>query len=636
MCGIIGYCGHRPAVPLVIEGLSRLEYRGYDSSGIAYLQARKLEIVRAEGKLAMLEAKLANNASTLATISIGHTRWATHGLPVERNAHPHSSQNKALAIVHNGIIENYQELKDELLQKGYVFASDTDTEVLANLISFELDALLVTAFGVGAEFSEKAEEYILKSNQSSSCFLEIVELAFRNALNKVHGAYAVVLLSPMIPQNIFAARLAAPLLLGIGVGEFFVASDVPAFLPYTKDVIFLEDSEIALLSANYYEVKSLETGKKIEKQVQNIPWDIQGAAKDGHKHFMLKEIMEQPKVLRDCLMGRVQNGKVLLPEFDDIAIPSRIRILACGTSYNAGLWSQNYFESLSHIPVTVEIASEFRYRKPLLSEGELVLVISQSGETADTLGALRLCKQMGHTVVGLCNVLGSSLAREATATLYTQAGPEISVASTKAMLSQMVLLLLLASYFGQRQGITDQNTIENTDKMLHELTLLPAILEKILPDLRTRAGELAKKYAFAQSFFYLGRGVAYALALEGALKLKELSYIHAEGYASGEMKHGPIALIEPDFPTFVVAFDDEHFPKVRSGILEVQSRQGKVIALVQENCRMECEDMWYLPKSSLPEFLALPAMQLFSYEMADYLGKDVDQPRNLAKSVTVE
>jgi len=272
----------------------------------------------------------------------------------------------------------------------------------------------------------------------------------------------------------------------------------------------------------------------------------------------------------------------------------------------------------------------------LLSEGELVLVISQSGETADTLGALRLCKQMGHTVIGLCNVLGSSVAREAKATLYTQAGPEISVASTKAMLSQMVLLLLLASYFGQKQGVVDRDSIKNNKNMLHELTLLPKILEEILPGLHQKAGELAKKYAFAQSFFYLGRGTAYALALEGALKLKELSYIHAEGYASGEMKHGPIALIEPDFPTFVVAFDDEHFPKVRSGILEVQSRQGKVIALVQENCKVECEDMWYLPESKLPEFLALPAMQLFSYEMADYLGKDVDQPRNLAKSVTVE
>ena len=635
MCGIIGYCGHRPAVPLVLEGLSRLEYRGYDSSGVAYLQTKKLEIVRAEGKLAMLEDKLAHNPNSLATLSIGHTRWATHGLPVERNAHPHKSQNNALAIVHNGIIENYQELKDELVRLGYVFLSDTDTEVLANLISFELDALLVVEFGAGAEFSKKAEEYIAKSNQDAYMYLELLEKAFCNALKKAHGAYAVVLLSPMIPKNIFAARLAAPLLLGIGVGEFFVASDVPAFLPYTKDVVFLEDKEIVLLSASSYEVKSLETGKKIEKQVNHISWDLQGAAKDGYKHFMLKEIMEQPKVLRDCLMGRVHNGKVSLTELDEITIPSRIRILACGTSYNAGLWSQAYIESLSNIPVTIEIASEFRYRNPLLSKDELVLVISQSGETADTLGALRLCKKMGHTVIGLCNVLGSSVAREAQATLYTQAGPEISVASTKAMLSQMVLLLLFAAYLGQRQNLKGE-TLDNREKMLHELTLLPGILDKILPNLRQKAGVLAKKYAFAQSFFYLGRGTAYALALEGALKLKELSYIHAEGYASGEMKHGPIALIDPEFPTFAVAFDDEHFPKVRSGILEVQSRQGKVIALVQENCKVECDDMWYLPQSNLPEFLALPAMQLFSYEMADYLGKDVDQPRNLAKSVTVE
>lgn len=637
MCGIIGYCGHRPAVPLVIEGLSRLEYRGYDSSGIAYLQAQHLEILRAEGKLIALENKLAKRPNVLATLSIGHTRWATHGLPVEKNAHPHQSCNGAIAIVHNGIIENYQELKDFLISQNMSFASDTDTEVLANLIAYELDILLKAE--CGSIFLENERMYREDAQKDEEHFLGIIEKAFSSALKKAHGAYAVVMLSPLIGKYILAARLAAPLLLGIGVGEYFVASDVPAFLPYTKEVVFLEDKEIAVLSATSYVVKSLETGDILEKAINHIPWDLQGAAKDGHKHFMLKEIMEQPKVVRDCLAGRVVDGQVFLPELKALEVPSRIRIVACGTSYNAGLWSQAYFENIAGIAVSIEIASEFRYRKPLLDKDELVLVISQSGETADTLGALRLCKELGHTVLGLCNVLGSSVAREADICLYTQAGPEISVASTKAMLSQMVLLFLIASFFGQRkaeQNISQIMPMNRRAELLEELIRIPSFLEDSLPALRKRAKELAKKYAFAKSFFFLGRGVAYALAIEGALKLKELSYIHAEGYASGEMKHGPIALIEPDFPSFVVIFDDEHFPKVRSAILEIQSRQGKVIALSQEGSFVDCEDTWFFPKTILPEFIALPAMQLFSYEMSDYLGKDVDQPRNLAKSVTVE
>lgn len=630
MCGIIGYCGHRPAIPLVLEGLSRLEYRGYDSAGLAFLQVSDLKIIRSEGKLCNLVEKVAKSANTFAPIGIGHTRWATHGLPVEKNAHPHKSYNGVLAIVHNGIIENFQEIKNVLLEKGYEFYSDTDTEVLANLVADELDSLLQEKYHT--KFIDNAEILMHKAQEDNKEFLHCMEEAFCNALKKAHGAYAVVMLSPLIPQHIMAARLSAPLLMGIGVGEYFVASDVPAFLPYTREVIFLDDREFAIISTSSYEIKNIFSREKIEKEIHHIPWDLQGAAKDGYKHFMLKEIMEQPKVLRDCLVGRLQNKNVLLPELDNLKMPERIRIIACGTSYNAGLWSQYYLEQLGQIPVSVEIASEFRYRKPILGKNELIIVISQSGETADTLGALRLCKELGNTVLGICNVLGSSVAREADFCLYTQAGPEISVASTKAMLSQMVLLLLFAIYLGQRKNSHQEQATE----IINELLRLPAVLEKTLPQLREKAQYFAYKYAFAKSFFYLGRGVAFSLALEGALKLKELSYIHAEGYATGEMKHGPIALIDAEFPTFALLFDDEYFSKVRSGILEVKSRQGKVIALLQEGTMLENDDLWFIPKTSLPEFLALPAMQLFSYEMADYLGKDVDQPRNLAKSVTVE
>ncbi len=634
MCGIIGYCGHRPAVPLVLEGLKRLEYRGYDSAGLAFLQLNKLEVIRSEGKLCNLEEKVAKTANTFAPISIGHTRWATHGLPVERNSHPHKSNNDALAIVHNGIIENFQEIKDELIQKGYVFHSDTDTEVLVNLVADELDSVLQINFGKKyVEIQQDMDEAFQKNPE---LYLPFLEQAFCSALQKAHGAYAVVVLSPLIPQHILAARLSAPLLLGIGIGEYFVASDVPAFLPYTRDVVFLDDREYVVLSAGAYAVKNIFTAEKLEKTVHHIPWDLQGAAKDGYKHFMLKEIMEQPKVLRDCLVGRLQNDRVCLPELDGLPVPGSIRIIACGTSYNAGLWSQYYLEQFAEIPVIVEIASEFRYRKPILKADELIVVISQSGETADTLGALRLCKEKGYPVVGICNVLGSSVAREASACLYTQAGPEISVASTKAMLSQMVLLLLLALYYGQRKNADCSHAKKLRAGILNELKALPEILEGALPVMRDKAKKFAYQYAYAKSFFYLGRGTAYSLALEGALKLKELSYIHAEGYATGEIKHGPIALIDPDFPTFALAFDDENFNKVCSGILEIKSRQGNVIALLQEGTELENNDLWYIPQTKLPEFLALPAMQLFSYEMADYLGKDVDQPRNLAKSVTVE
>lgn len=614
MCGIIGYSGHRPAVPLVVEGLHRLAYRGYDSSGVAYEQAGRLCVIRAPGKLNALEDKLACEPNLLATTGIGHTRWATHGLPVERNAHPQVDDGESLALVHNGIIENFQEIKAELEAEGCSFRSDTDTEALACLIARE--------------------------RRSAPSLLE----AFARALRRARGAYAVAMVALEEPGVVYAARLSAPLLLGVGAGECFVASDIPAFLPYTREVVFLEDGEVARIKNAEWEVLRLADLAPVAKMTHHIAWDMQAAAKDGYKHFMLKEIMEQPRVVADCLSGRVDGGRVLLPELDGLPIPGRLRVVACGTSYNAGLWARHLLEGRGGVPTEVEIASEFRYRDPLLGPDETVLVISQSGETADTLAALRLARSKGCPVIGLCNVLGSSIAREADAVVYTQAGPEISVASTKAMCSQMTLLTLLALYYGQRRGGAGGT---EAAALLDALTGVPALLKDTLPALRDTAGRLARAFAGARSFFYLGRGPAYALALEGALKLKELSYIHAEGYAAGEMKHGPIALVDPEFPTFVLALDDELLPKVLSNIVQVQARQGKVIALMQRRS-VDAEDEalpipdvnepWLLPSAHplAAAFLALPALQLFSYEMADYLGKDVDQPRNLAKSVTVE
>ncbi|WP_273525402.1 glutamine--fructose-6-phosphate transaminase (isomerizing) [Mailhella massiliensis] len=609
MCGIIGYSGHRPAVPLLLEGLHRLEYRGYDSSGVAFEQAGRLQVVKAAGKLSALEAKLEENAYMLATTGVGHTRWATHGLPVEKNAHPHLSQDGGIAIVHNGIIENFQELKDELSARGHTFLSDTDTEVLAHLIG-----------------EERKTAPSLKE-------------AFARALRRAHGAYAVVMVALEEPGVMYAARMAAPLLMGVGVGECFVASDIPAFLPYTREVVFLEDGELARISGPHWQVLSLADLSVVEKSVSHVPWDMQAAAKGGYKHFMLKEIMEQPRVITDCLTGRVaeeQGGpRVLLHELDALPVPTRLHIVACGTSYNAGLWGRQLLEGVGGIPTDLDIASEFRYRDPILLPGEVVMVISQSGETADTLAALRLAREKGCRVIGLCNVVGSSIAREADVVLYTQAGPEISVASTKAMCSQMVLIALMALYYGQRKGA-------QACDMLRGLCELPERLAAALPSMQERAAQLALRFSTSRSFFYLGRGQCHALALEGALKLKELSYIHAEGYAAGEMKHGPIALIDPQFPTFALALDNALFAKVKSNIQEVLARQGRVIALVQERegraPDLAVEELWVLP-AAMPElsgFFALPALQLFSYQMADYLGKDVDQPRNLAKSVTVE
>jgi len=607
MCGIIAYSGHRPAVPVLLEGLKRLEYRGYDSSGLAFIQNRALNIIRASGKLSELENRVDTLDVGQATSGAGHTRWATHGLPVERNAHPHADNSGRLAVVHNGIIENYQPLRDELKAKGHVFKSETDTEVLAHLIAEELKA--------GGALIE----------------------ALARALRRVEGSFAVGLVSIDEPGVIYGARHSSPLVMGIGVGENFIASDIPAFLPYTREVVFLEDGELVRIDANSWQVFSVATLEPLAKEIHHITWDVQAARKDGYKHFMLKEIFEQPRVIRDCLAGRIDRAKheVQLSELDNIPVPKRLHIVACGTSFHAGLWGMHLLESWARIPVSVEIASEFRYRNAPLDPDDAVLVISQSGETADTLAGLRKAKQMGIPVIGLCNVVGSSIARESTCVVYTQAGPEISVASTKAMCSQLTLLTLLALYWGRKKGTLGPEILKNAVEGLHEL---PEQLTSILPGMRERALELARAYAEAKSFLYLGRGVCYPLALEGALKLKEISYIHAEGYAAGEMKHGPIALIDPKFPTFALALDDELFPKVKSNLEEVQARGGQIVALTQPGAALHVDHIWEIPKvwGPLGSFLALPALQLFAYEMADYLGKDVDQPRNLAKSVTVE
>jgi len=501
MCGIIGYTGQRPAIPVLVEGLRRLEYRGYDSAGIAWVQSNKLEVLRAAGKLSALEEKLSKSPNFLATVGIGHTRWATHGVPAERNSHPHLSNDGQIALVHNGIIENFQELKEELLLEGYTFSSETDTEVFANIIAKEVKKSLENLAGIQGTQSGTGADTETASTHDAD-IRAAIDVGFRNALNRAQGAYALAMICMDTPHILYAARNNAPLLLGIGTGETFIASDIPAFLTYTRDVVFLEDGELAIIENNHWNVYDVKSGVKITKEIQHITWDIQAASKDGYKHYMLKEIMEQPKVIRDCLLGRVENGMVNLPELTSMEIPKRLRIVACGTSYNAGLWARSYLEQLANIPVEVEIASEFRYRKPCLDPNEIILVISQSGETADTLGALRLAKSMGLPVLGLCNVLGSSLAREADLVIYTHAGPEISVASTKAMLSQMLMLLLMALYFGQRRNLAASESLA-TDKSLtagkkriaiiNELLNMPDALEKLLPSLHAQPKKLAQK-----------------------------------------------------------------------------------------------------------------------------------------------
>jgi glucosamine--fructose-6-phosphate aminotransferase (isomerizing) len=616
MCGIVGYIGTRKVIPILLDGLKRLEYRGYDSAGLVYLQDGRLVKYRAQGKLANLEKIVEGVLGVESHVGLGHTRWATHGAPTTENAHPHGDCKDDLVVVHNGIIENYQTLRAELKKKGHIFRSETDTEVLAHLI----------------------EEYLDK---------DLVQ-AVRKALKRVQGSFAVGVLWRGQPDTIVAARNHSPLVLGISNSEgTLLASDVPALLPYTRDVVFLEDKEIAVLASDKWEVRNLASGRKINKQVQTITWDAGMAEKAGFKHFMLKEIYEQPQALINTLRGRIdpQSGRVELPELKklekELKNIERIALVACGTSWHAALVAKYWFEEWVGIPVEVDIASEFRYRKLLLHKKVLTLSISQSGETADTLAGIRLASQLGSRVITICNVVGSTMTREADATLYTHAGPEIGVASTKAFTSQLAALFLLGSYLGQVRKTLPADKVRQLGQAI---VGLPPLLEENLPSLQKKIKVVAERFYDSRNFLFVGRGLNFPIALEGALKLKEISYIHAEGYAAGELKHGPIALIDKDMPILGLVPKDNVYEKSISNIEEIRARQGQLILIGSKGDRQLkkiTDHVLYMPKAPtmMPELnpilFTIPA-QLLAYEIASLRGCDVDQPRNLAKSVTVE
>jgi glucosamine--fructose-6-phosphate aminotransferase (isomerizing) len=616
MCGIVGYIGNRRVVPILLEGLKRLEYRGYDSAGLVYLQDNNLIKHRAQGKLVNLEKIAEEVLGVDSHVGLGHTRWATHGPPTMENAHPHGDCKDDVVIVHNGIIENYQTLRKSLEKKGHTFQSETDTEVLAHLIEECLEGDLVKAV--------------------------------QKALAKVKGSYAVGILWKGQPDIIVAARNQSPLVIGMGNGDgTFLASDVPALLPYTRNVIFLEDREIAILSKDSWEVRSLASGRRIKKEIQNITWDAGMAEKTGFKHFMLKEIYEQPQALLNTLRGRIdpQNGRIELPEIGlsekEIKNLERIVLVACGTSWHAALVAKYWLEEWVGIPVEVDIGSEFRYRRLLLNNRVLTISISQSGETADTLAGIRLASKLGSKVITICNVVGSTMTREADATFYTHAGPEIGVASTKAFTSQLAALFLFASYLAQvRKTLSDKMT----QKLGQAVIDLPALLEENLPVIQKKIHAVAELFYDSRNFLFVGRGLNYPIALEGALKLKEISYIHAEGYAAGELKHGPIALIDKDMPVVGLVPKDKYYEKTISNIEEIRARQGQLILIGSKGDRQLkkiTEHVLYMPKTPdmMPELnpilYTIPS-QLLAYEIATLRGCDVDQPRNLAKSVTVE
>jgi len=613
MCGIVGYVGQRNVVPIILEGLKRLEYRGYDSAGLVYVHKGRLVKHRAEGKLLHLEERLDAVRNLDSHIGLGHTRWATHGAPSEANAHPHSDCSGDLVVVHNGIIENYHTLREELKARGHVFRSETDTEVLAHLIEEELGEDLV--------------------------------IAVRKALRKVEGSYAIGVLWAGAPEMLVAARNQSPLVLGIQDGAgCLMASDIPALLPYTNQVIFLEDRELAVLKKGEWQVMAIGNGRKVKKEIQHIEWNAAMAEKAGYKHFMLKEIFEQPQAILNTFRGRLDpaTGKVSLPEItlnpEELQKISRISLVACGTSWHAALVAKYWLEKWVGIPVEVDIASEFRYRRLLLDETVLVVPISQSGETADTLAGLRLAKKMGAKVISICNVLGSTITRESHGTIYTHAGPEIGVASTKAFTCQLTAFLLFTLYLGELRKTIPAKARKNMAKALLEL---PALMEQELPRLQEEASRIADGFARSRDFLYLGRGCNFPIALEGALKLKEISYIHAEGYAAGELKHGPIALIDREMPVLALAPQDGVYEKVISNVEEVRARNGRIILLANDgdkNCQRIAEQVIFLPPTheDLNPILFVLPLQLLAYEVATLRGCDVDQPRNLAKSVTVE
>lgn len=612
MCGIVGYVGTRKVVPVLLAGLRRLEYRGYDSAGIVYHHEQKLVRHRAKGKLSQLEAVLDEYIGVDSTAGLGHTRWATHGAPTEQNAHPHSDCSGELVVVHNGIIENYSSLKQELIARGHVFQSETDTEVLAHLIEEHLQDDLV--------------------------------LAVRAALARVEGSYALAVLWAKEPEMLVAARHQSPLVLGVDADASYLASDIPALLPYTSEVIFLDDGDLAILQKGACKVLRLADGEAIEKKITSIDWTASMAEKGGYRHYMLKEIFEQPLAIRNTISGRIipDTGVVQLPGLgisnEVLKGLRRIVLVACGTSWHAALVAKYWLEKLVGIPVEVDIASEFRYRRLLLDEQVLTVVISQSGETADTLEGMRQAARLGSPVLTICNVVGSTMTREADGVIYTHAGPEIGVASTKAFTCQMTALFLFTLYLGQLRATIGQQEQKNLG--LHLINLVDT-LSDILEPLRKTVQKVIETYHEARDFLFIGRGINFPIALEGALKLKEISYIHAEGYAGGELKHGPIALIDQDMPVLAIAPQDSTYQKLVTNIEEIKARQGRLILIGTEgdtHLPTLSDDLILLPKvheDLNPILYTLPA-QLLAYEIAARRGCDVDQPRNLAKSVTVE
>ncbi|PLK45377.1 glutamine--fructose-6-phosphate transaminase (isomerizing) [Emticicia sp. TH156] len=612
MCGIVAYVGHREAAPIIIKGLKRLEYRGYDSAGIALLNGHELNIYKKKGKVSDLENEL-KGKDLHATIGIGHTRWATHGEPNDVNAHPHYSTSKKLAIIHNGIIENYSAIKQSLINKGYSFDSATDTEVLIKFIED------------------------IQANMGCS-----LEEAVRIALREVVGAYAIVIIDKENPTQLIAARKGSPLVIGVGEDEFFFASDATPIIEYTKEVVYLEDLEIGIIKNNELVIKNL-ANEDVSPYIETVELELEAIEKGGYDHFMLKEIFEQPRSIADSMRGRInlENATLQLgglrDYLDKIAGANRIVIVACGTSWHAGLVGEYLFEELARINVEVEYASEFRYRNPIIKEGDIVIAISQSGETADTLAALELAKSKGAIILGVCNVVGSSIARITHAGVYTHAGPEIGVASTKAFTAQVTVLSLIALATAHKKGTINQNLYR---ELLLGLDAIPSKVEKILKNAE-HIKDISKLFTFASNFIFLGRGLNFPVALEGALKLKEISYIHAEGYPAAEMKHGPIALIDEDMPVVFIATKDNSYEKIVSNIQEVKARKGRVIAIVTEGetqiPRM-VDFVIEVPRTNdllLPLITSIP-LQLISYYIAVMRGRNVDQPRNLAKSVTVE
>lgn len=610
MCGIVGYVGEEECAPILLDGLKRLEYRGYDSAGTAIFEDGAINVVRAVGKLANLEKALTEK-SPKGTLGIGHTRWATHGRPTEVNAHPHLIGD--VAVVHNGIIENHLSLRARLIENGASIVSDTDTEIVAHLI----------------------DQHVRRGHD--------VATSVRKALAEVHGAYALAVISRAEPDRLVVAKSASPLVIGMGEGATYCGSDIPALLPYTREMIFLEDGEMAVLTKNSVQITTLD-GKLVERAPRHIDWSPVMAEKAGYKHFMLKEIHEQPRAIEDTLRGRLDrergdiHGREIGLSDEDALAFDRIYLLACGTSHHAAMAGRYFLERLARVPVTVELASEFRGRDPVVGPRDLVVAVSQSGETLDTLVAAKEAKERGAKVLAIANVIGSAIPRMSDAAFYTHAGPEIGVASTKCFTAQLANLLMLAIWLGRRRGTLDE---ARARELVEGMARLPHTMRDVLLGTRQLVANLAKRYSDARDVLYLGRGMSFPIALEGALKLKEISYVHAEGYAAGEMKHGPIALIDASVPVIVLMPRDGVYERTLSNLQEAKARDARVIAIAtegDESARDIAHELVEIPPvlEELTPFLTVLPLQLYAYYVADFKGTDVDQPRNLAKTVTVE